>query len=383
MRARALFIENLKKTHKMKRFFLIIAALCLSFGSVVAQKDIVWIDAQKLNHIGKMCKTTNPYNRVEVNNYPELNKTEANLLKTCAGQAILFQTDAKEIWVKASYGYRSHNRAMPATAGCGFNLFIQHNGEWMWASSVVNGEGHDKDGNPKIEAPLRVIRNMDGSNHECMLYLPLFAELTHLEIGVPQGAKIKSLKNPFRHNIAIFGSSFTHGSGATCAGMTYPAFLMRQTGLYLNSFGMSGNSKLQRVMGEILGGTKADAYICDAFSNPSIEQIGARIRPFIQEIRQRNPKAPIIFLRTIYRDGRLFDTAAEKKEQDRMDYVDNLMKEICAEFSDVYFIDTPNQTGTDMLTSADGVHPCSWGYKRWADAIQPKVVEILATYGIK
>ena len=64
-------------------------------------------------------------------------------------------------------------------------------------------------------------------------------------------------------------------------------------------------------------------------------------------------------------------------------YVDNLMKDICAEFSDVYFIDTPNQTGTDMLTSADGVHPCSWGYKRWADAIQPKVVEILATYNIK
>ena len=367
----------------MKRFLLIIAVLCLSFGSVMAQKNIEWTDAQNLNHIGKMCKTTNPYNRVEVNNYPELNKTEANLLKMAAGQAILFETDAKEIWVKASYGYRSHNRAMPATAGCGFNLFIEHKGEWKWASSVVNAEGHDKDGNPKIEAPLRVIRNMDGTTHRCILYLPLFAELTHLEIGVPEGTTLKAMENPFRHNIAIFGSSFTHGSGATCAGMTYPAFLSRQTGLYLNSFGMSGNSKLQRVMGEILGGTMADAYICDAFSNPSIEQIGERIRPFLNEIRKQNPKAPVIFLRTIYRDGRLFDTSAEKKEQERMDYVDKLMKQICAEYSDVYFVDTPNQTGTDMLTSADGVHPCSWGYKRWADAIQPKVVKILKKYGIK
>ena len=154
-------------------------------------------------------------------------------------------------------------------------------------------------------------------------------------------------------------------------------------GLYLNSFGMSGNSKLQRVMGEILGGTMADAYICDAFSNPSIEQIGERIRPFLNEIRKQNPKAPVIFLRTIYRDGRLFDTSAEKKEQERMEYVDKLMKQICSEYSDVYFVDTPNQTGTDMLTSADGVHPCSWGYKRWADAIQPKVVKILKKYGIK
>lgn len=368
----------------MKRFLLIISVLCLSFGAALAQKvELEWTDAQKLNHVGKMCKTTNPYNRVEVNDYPELNKTEANLLKTCAGQAIMFETDAKEIWVKASYGYRSHNRAMPATAGCGFNLFIEHEGEWKWAASVVNGEGHDKDGNSKIEKPLRVIRNMDGTTHRCILYLPLFAELTKLEIGVPEDAKLKSMKNPFRHNIAIFGSSFTHGSGATCAGMTYPAFLMRQTGLNLNSFGMSGNSKLQRVMGEILGGTKADAYICDAFSNPSVQQIGERIRPFLNEIRKRNPKAPIIFLRTIYRDGRLFDTAAEKKEADRIEYVDKLMKEICAEYSDVYFVDTPDQTGTDGLTSADGVHPCSWGYKRWADTIQPSIVEILAKYGIK
>ena len=239
---------KLKTEHKMKRFLLIIAVLCLSF-SAVAQKNIEWTDAQKLNHVGKMCKTSNPYNRVEVNDYPELNKTEANLLKTCAGQAIMFETDAKEIWVKASYGYRGHNRAMPATAGCGFNLFIEHEGEWKWAASVVNADGHDKEGNSKIEKPLRVIRNMDGTTHRCILYLPLFAELTKLEVGIPEGAKIKAMKNPFRHQIAIFGSSFTHGSGATCAGMTYPAFLMRQTGLNLNSFGMSGNSKLQRVMG--------------------------------------------------------------------------------------------------------------------------------------
>ena len=163
-----------KKTTTMKRFLLIIAVLCLSF-SAYAQKNIEWTDAQKLNHTGKMCKTKNPYNRVEVNDYPELNKTEANLLKTCAGQAIMFETDAKEIWVKADYGYRGHNRAMPATAGCGFNLFIEHEGEWKWAASVVNGDGHDKDGNSKIEKPLRVIKNMDGSTHRCILYLPLFA----------------------------------------------------------------------------------------------------------------------------------------------------------------------------------------------------------------
>ncbi len=367
-----------------KIFSLAIALVMVSAVAVGADKpEIKYVDAQKLNHIGKMCKTTNPYNRVEIANYDELNKTESNLLRCAAGQAILFETDATEIWVKAKYGYSSHNYAMPRTAGVGFNLFIERDGEWLWAASKVQGPGKDKNGVRKTDKPLKVIANMDGSKKRCILYLPLFSELTLLEIGVPEGAKIKAMKNPFRHDIAIFGSSFTHGSCATCAGMTYPAFLQRQTGLNLNSFGMSGNSKLQRVMGEILGGTKADAYICDAFSNPSIEQIGERIRPFLNEIRARNKKAPIIFLKTIYREQRLFDLKAEKKEQDRIEYVDSLMQVICKEYADVYYVDTVNQTGTDHLTSADGVHPYSWGYKRWADAIQPKIVEILAKYGIK
>ncbi len=368
----------------MKRFLLLVFASCMMLATSAAEKvKINYVDAQKLNHIGKMCKTTNPYNRVEVNDYPELNSKEANLLRCCAGEAILFETDATEIWVTAKYGYRGFNRAMPANAGVGFNLFIEKDGEWMWAASKSNADGKTKDGKARIEQPMKLIANMNDAKKRCILYLPLFAELTSLEIGVPEGAKIKAMKNPFRYNIAIFGSSFTHGSCATCAGMTYPAFLQRQTGLNLCGFGMSGNSKLQRVMGEILGGTKADAYICDAFSNPSIKEIGERIRPFLDEIRKQNKKAPVIFLKTIYREGRMFDLKAEQKEQERIEYVDSLMKQITKEYADVYFVDVENQTGTDHLTSADGVHPYSWGYKRWADAIQQPVVEILAKYGIK
>lgn len=368
----------------MRRFLIVVAMLGFVLNVAAAEKaKINYVDALSLTHTGKMCKTTNPYHRVEVANYPELLKKEADLLKMSAGQAILFETDATEIWLQAEYGRIAFNRAMPETAGAGFNLYIEHNGEFVWAASKVNKGGHDKEGNYNRSKPLRLIANMDGSMHRCILYLPLFSELNSLKVGVPEGAKLKAMKNPFRHNIAIFGSSFTHGSCATCAGQTYPAFLSRQTGLYLCSFGMSGNSKLQRVMGEILAGTKADAYICDAFSNPSIEEIGARIRPFLNEIRAKNKKAPVIFLRTIYRDGRLFDTKAEKKEATRMEYVDGLMNEICAEYKDVYFVDVKDQTGTDLMTSADGVHPCSWGYKRWADAIQPEIVKILAKYGIK
>ena len=59
------------------------------------------------------------------------------------------------------------------------------------------------------------------------------------------------------------------------------------------------------------------------------------------------------------------------------------MKSVLKDYDDVYYIDVEQQTGTDHLTSADGTHPYSWGYKRWADAIQKPIKKILAKYGIK
>lgn len=367
----------------MKKLFLMLVSCAMLFSAASAKPKINYVDAQTLTHLGKMCETTNPYHRVEVSRYDELNKTEKNLLITAAGEFIAFETDATEIWLQAEYGRLSFNRAMPETAGAGFNLYMEKDGEWLWASSRVNKGGHDKDGVYNRSKPLRIAENLDGTMHRCLLYLPLFAELTSLRIGVPEGYTLAPIENPFRHKIAIFGSSFTHGSGASCAGQTYPAFFSRSTGLYLCSFGMSGNSKLQRVMGEILAGTDAEAYICDAFSNPSIEQIDERIRPFLDEIRKVKPEAPVIFLRTIYREYRIFNTKAEEKEQTRIDHVNQLMKEICKEYQNVYFVDVADQTGTDHHTSADGVHPYSWGYFRWAQAIEKPVLKILKKHGIK
>ena len=165
--------------------------------------------------------------------------------------------------------------------------------------------------------------------------------------------------------------------------MTWPAFLSRSTGLYLCSFGMSGNSKLQPYLGEVFGQSKADALICDAFSNPSIAQIGSRIRPFIEAVRKHSPNMPIIFLNTIYRENRNFQPRYEKKEQDRIDFVEETMAQVVKEYKGVYFVNVPNQTGTDHVTSADGVHPYSYGYHRWAQAIEKPIMKILKKHKIK
>ncbi|MBP3551192.1 MAG: SGNH/GDSL hydrolase family protein [Alistipes sp.] len=373
----------------MKRVLmaLVCAVLVVSVSAAPkkSEQKVNYVKATELTMLGKLCKTTNPYHRVEVANVEGITKAEANLLKMSSGLAIVFKTDANSIWVKAQYGPASSwNPCAPLASTTGFNLFIKDSkGEWTWAASKVHKIPPHKDNFEKMAAPLRVINGLVKGEKECLLYLPLYSELLSLEIGVEDGAKIEALPNPFRHNIAVFGSSFTHGSCASGAGLTWPAFLSRSTGLHLCSFGMSGNSKLQPYLGDVFGKTEAEALICDAFSNPSIKQIETRIRPFIEAVRKGNPNIPIIFLNTIYRESRNFIPATEKREQSRIDCVERVLAEVTKEYKDVYFVNVPNQTGTDHVTSADGTHPYSYGYHRWAQAIEKPILKILKKYKIK
>lgn len=371
----------------MKKFFIAIILAAFTMSVSVAQKKepvINYVDATTLTLMGKLCETTNPYHRVEVANIPEILEKEANLLKMSSGLAIAFKTNATSIYVKANYGPASSwNGYAPLASTTGFSLFIKKNSEWTWASSKVHKVPPTKNNLDKLAKPLAVAKGLVKGEKECILYLPLYSELLSLEIGVNEGANIEALPNPFRYNIAVFGSSFTHGSCASGAGLTWPAFLARATGLHMCSFGMSGNSKLQAYLGEEFAKTKADALICDAFSNPTVSQIGSRIRPFIEAVRRHKPDMPIIFLNTIYRESRNFFPRSEKKEQGRIEYVEKIMAEIVKEYKNVYFVNVPDQTGTDHITSADGTHPYSYGYHRWAQAIEKPILKILKKHKIK
>ena len=371
----------------MKRLFMAVVCVAMAL-SVTAQRKapkLDYVNALDLTMIGKLCETTNPYHRMETEKIEGITKGEAHLLKMTSGLAIAFRTNAKAIYVKARYGKNTiWNQYAPLTSTQGFNLFIKDaNGEWTWAASRAHKITPHPSRFDKMAEPLHIISGLYEGEKECLLYLPLFSELEGLEIGVTPGADIEKMPNPFRYNIAVFGSSFTHGSCASGSGLTWPAFLSRATDWHLCSFGMSGNSKLQPYLGEVFGQINADALICDAFSNPNIPQIKDRIRPFIEAVRKGNPNIPIIFLNTIYRESRNFSPGYEKREQDRINFVEETLAKVTKEYKNVYFVNVPNQTGTDHLTSADGTHPYSYGYHRWAQAIEKPIRKILKKHGIK
>ena len=365
---------------EMKRIFYLIAAILICAESwAQTPKDVkyVFTEASDLNLIGKILKDTpNPYHRVDTVRYKGFTKGENNQVRCASGLAVLFKTNSSTISVKTEYGYQYNAVNTMPLAYRGYDLYIKKDGQWLWAGAGATKEGAQSSDNKVI------VKDMDRSEKECLLYLPIYCELRSVQVGVEEGASIESIESPFRHRVGIFGSSYTHGISTSRAGMSYPMQFMRHTGIQILSLGCSGNCKLQPYFADVLCDAEVDALIFDAFSNPGASMIEERLFPFIEKIQSAHPDIPLIFQQTIYRESRNFNHSSDKNEQAKQDMAAKMMKEACKKYKNVYFIQT-NATDAMHETSVDGTHPGDYGYTLWARSIEKPILKILKKYGIK
>jgi len=352
---------------------LILAAF-LALSPAFAQ-DLRYTEASDLTLVGKLFPDTpNPYHRVDTVKYKGFTKSENRQVRESAGIAVAFRTNSKVIRIKTRFGEMENPSNTMGISASGYDLYIRDkDGQWLWAADGPRNRRYEE---------VNLASALDGTLHECLLYLPLLSEEYSVQIGVEKGAVLEALENPFRHRVGIFGSSFTHGISTSRPGMTYPAQFARHTGIQLLSLGCSGNSKLQPYFAAALADAPVDAFIFDSFSNPTVEEIQERLFPFIERLVKAHPGKPLIFQRTIYREGRNFDTAAAKKESDRIACADSLMAIACAKYPDVYYIH-PCATSPDHESTVDGIHPDNHGYTLWARSIEEPVMAILRKYGIE
>ena len=360
----------------MKKALIILALTVLSASLSAQTKKYVFTEASELNLIGKIHKETpNPYHRVDTMKYKGFTKGENCQVRCPAGLAVLFKTNSKNIAIKTEYGWQWESLATMPIAYRGYDLYIKDKGEWRWAGSKATSR-------KKPNETIVIVKDMDGEEKECMLYLPIYSEVHSVKIGVDKGAEISYLESPFRHRIGIFGSSYTHGYSTSRPGMSYPMQLMRWTGLQFLSLGCSGNCKMQPYFGEVLCDAEVDALVFDSFSNPNAEMIKERLFPFIEQIQKAHPDIPLIFQQTISRERCNFDLKTREMEEAKKEMAAKMMKEACKKYKNVYFIQT-NAADALEETSVDGTHPGDYGYTLWAKSIEKPLLKILKKYGIK
>ena len=355
----------------------VLSALCLgAYAQTPKDVKYVFTEASSLNLIGKIQEgTPNPYHRVDTVKYKGFTKGENTQVRCPAGLAVVFKTNSTTISVKTEFGYEYSAPNTMALAYRGYDLYIKSEGKWLWAASGATKPGHSSDN-------LVLIKHMDDSEKECLLYLPIYSEVLSMKIGVQEGAMIEPIESPFRYRVGIFGSSYTHGISTSRAGMSYPMQFTRNTGIQMLSLGCSGNCKMQPYFADVLCDADVDALVFDCFSNPDAKMIEDRLFPFIEKIQAAHPDIPLIFQQTIYRESRNFNLQNERNERAKQDMAAKMMAQAVKKYKNVYFI-TTNATDASHETSVDGTHPGDYGYTLWEQSIEKQILKILKKYGIK
>lgn len=364
----------------MKRAFISVfcAFLCACMGAQICKDGYTYREATELTVCGKVFSDTpNPYHRIDTTRFHGFTAEEVRLLQESSGVSIAFRTDAHSIRVWPRYGKTYFGGGTTGFAGRGFDLYIRRDGKWLWAASGLQNDNH-------LDDPVKLIQDMADGEKECLLYLPLRSELLEVRIGVEDGATLEPLESPFRYRVAVFGSSFTQGASTSKAGMCYPSILSRESGIEFLNLGVSGRCRLQDYFAVALSAAEnVDAFLFDTFSNPTPKEIRERLFPFIEAVQAAHPGVPLVFQRTIYRERRNFNTAADKYEAERMALSDSLMRVACKRYPDVYYITKNTATSPDHYTSVDGTHPGDYGYTLWARSLWRPLRKILKKYGIK
>lgn len=358
----------------------ILATLVISLMTMsISAQNINYVDASILNVCGQTLKSkSNPFSRFDPSKYPLPNKHIEQMSKYSTGLYIMFSTDSKTIMAKWKWVKRGLGNNMTPILQRGLDLYIEKDGKWMFV-----GVGRPSGDQTKCESTWKIAKNMPAGTKKCMLYLPAWCEVTDLQLGVDEGTSITPIESPYRYKVLTHGSSVTHGASASRPGMTYTARMSRYSGFDFVNFGFSGECKLQPEFAKIIAETEADAYMFDAFSNPTPKEIRERLEPFIKTITEAHPDKPFIFLQTHMREDTLFEEKWLSFNLERRATVRELMPQMVKKYKNVYFLDAENITSDDYDGTIDGAHPSDLGFDKFIKTYLPRVKKILKKYGIK
>lgn len=359
----------------MKRIILSLLIGASAVAGFAADKKPKYHDIHDMTIVNRAEQQGNILRRVDVEKYPDLSKTAALYLSYPTGMAVRFNTNSDYItasWVLKDT-LNAPNRC--PISGKGLDLYIKKDGKWLWAGVARPKFTGDKNS-------YKIVQGMDRSMKECMLYLPLFAEVSDVKIGVNPDAEITYQKGIERSPIIAVGSSYTHGTSTSRPAMAWPAQLSRRLGVNIANIGTSGIQKMEPFYAHMIAGFDTDMFILDTFSNPTADEIRARFKDFVKVIRAKHPKTPLVFLQTFYRESGNFELAKRKEEDDKRKAADEVMAEAMKSDKNIYYLKPGLYAGDDHESTCDGTHPSDLGYQRAVDNIEPQVRKLMKKYNI-
>ena len=361
----------------MKRILAIILAVALC-GSAMA-KELKWVDGTSLNICGHTIRNAkNPYSRLATKPYGFTNKAIIRYSQYSTGMYVMFKTNSSQVSAEWSVAAAKIRDNMTPIVQLGLDLYVKHNGKWQFCSVGRVST------NPQTTTYNKALaKNMDNSEKEFMLYLPLWSEITNLKIGVDSDATIEAIPSPYKYRVVSYGTSTLHAASPSRAGMAPLARLSRMLGVDFVNFSYSGQGKMEPESAAVLADCETDAIICYCFGNTTAAQVEERVDGFVEQLVKAHPDKAIIFMPPYLNNG-IYSLNQVKRESATLkrEVIARKMAVLTKKYNNVYYIDIPDACGTDLEASIDNSHPNDLGFDRILKSYGPKIAKILKKYGI-
>lgn len=355
----------------MKRFAAIIAALALCASSALGQTAFTYTDATTLPVFGKACpETAGPFTRLPASLKGVSRDPVWGLGRNSAGLFVRFTSDAGEFDLKWTTGGVNTLDNMTAIVARGLALYTLDKGEWIWVGTARPNR-QDKASSFRITCS-----KLAGSQHEYMLYLSLYNEVTSLQIGVPEGSTIaaSSLNSPRAEKpIIIYGTSIMQGASASHPGMCSSNQLSRRLDRVVINLGFSGNGKLDYEIAELMAAHPDPAvFVMDNIPNCGADLIREKTAGFVKILRDAHPDVPIVFVENPIYPGARFDDAREKEVTSR----NEALAEVYAGFKKagmkkIYYVKGDKMLGADNTGTVEGTHFTDLGFEGYVKLLYP------------
>jgi lysophospholipase L1-like esterase len=178
--------------------------------------------------------------------------------------------------------------------------------------------------------------------------------------------------------IVFYGTSITHGAGASRAGMTHVAILGRRFDRPVINLGFSGNGRMEIEIARLLTEVEGAVYVIDCLPNIVAAQVTERTEPLVKELRRVKPDTPILLVEDrTYQDAFLVDSKRKRNLESRAAFkaaYERLRKE---KVKGLHYLEGEDLLGSDGEATVDSSHPTDLGYVRQADAFEKALKPLL------
>ena len=293
-----------------------------------------------------------------------------------AGLSVCFHTNAPSVKVRYKVKGGLNMFHMPTTGVSGVDLYATDaKGELRWCASKFNLSFKDT-----INYEFKDLTYFTGEDkgYDFELFLPLYNEVTWMEIGVSEDRELRFIPASSEQPIVVYGTSIGQGACASRTGMAWTNIVHRESGYPVINLAFSGNGQLEEEMFEFLAEIDAKLFVIDCLPNMATERtelIYDRLLKGVSILRKKS-QAPILFVEHNYANG--------VSSQQNVDWYTNSNREQQRAYKalkqqgvkKLYYL-SHDELGFTQDSMVEGLHPNDLGMRQYADAYLRKIKKIL------